>query len=152
MEILSQCGESTIKEFKPSPMNHGKGSVVGQLVPVEYNRLTVSDSVSICEPTSGYMRMLEYRKSARGQLMALEDKSVIEDFLEAMMQGTNLKQTAYGTLVSSKMHAVTIEQLERLPSRAVVLRYFEEEMRTTPKIQALIAIPYVRTQLQLRFA
>ena len=33
-----------------------------------------------------------------------------------------------------------------------MLRYFEEEMRTTPKIQALIAIPYVRTELQLRFA
>ena len=37
MEILSQCGESTMKDFKPSLMNHGKGSVVGQLVPVEYN-------------------------------------------------------------------------------------------------------------------
>ena len=24
MEILSQCGESTMKDFKPSPMNHGK--------------------------------------------------------------------------------------------------------------------------------
>ena len=33
-----------------------------------------------------------------------------------------------------------------------MLRYFEEEMRTTPKIHALIAIPYVRTELQLRFA
>ena len=28
MEILSHCGESTMKDFKPSPMNHGKGSVV----------------------------------------------------------------------------------------------------------------------------
>ena len=36
-EILSQCGESTMKDFKPSPMNHGMGSVAGQLVPVEYN-------------------------------------------------------------------------------------------------------------------
>ena len=35
MEILSQCGESTLKDFKPSPMNHGKESVVGQLVPVD---------------------------------------------------------------------------------------------------------------------
>ena len=26
MEILSQCGESTLKDFKPSSMNHGKGS------------------------------------------------------------------------------------------------------------------------------
>ena len=42
MEILSQCGERTMKDFKPSPMNHGKGRVVGQLVPVEYNRLTLS--------------------------------------------------------------------------------------------------------------
>ena len=33
MEILSQCGESTMKVFKPSPMNHGKGNVAGQLVP-----------------------------------------------------------------------------------------------------------------------
>ena len=50
------------------------------------------------------------------------------------------------------MHAETIEHLVSLPWRAVVLRFFEEEMRTTPKIHALIAIPYVRTELQLRFA
>ena len=24
MKIFSQCGESTMKDFKPSPMNHGK--------------------------------------------------------------------------------------------------------------------------------
>ena len=35
MEILSQCGESKMRDFKPSPMNHGKGSVAGQLTPVE---------------------------------------------------------------------------------------------------------------------
>ena len=68
------------------------------------------------------------------------------------MHGTILKQKAYGTLISSEMHAETIEQLVSLPWRAVVLRYFEKEMRTTPKIHALIAIPYVRTVLQLRFA
>ena len=58
MEILSQCGESTMRDFKPSPMNHGKGSVAGQLVPVEYNQLTVSEAVSIDEPAGGYMEML----------------------------------------------------------------------------------------------
>ena len=68
------------------------------------------------------------------------------------MQGTNLKQKAYGTLASSEMQAETIEQLVSLPWKAVVLRYFEEEMRTTPKIHALIAVPYMRTELQLRFA
>ena len=36
----------------------------------------------------------------------------------------------------------TVDQLVRLAWRAVVLRHFEEEMRITPKIQALIAIPY----------
>ena len=152
MEILSQCGESTLKDFKPSPMNHRKGSVVGQLIPVEYNRLIVSETVSIDEAAGGYMEMIEYRNSARGHLMALEDKSAIEGYLETMMQGTTLKQKAYGTLVLSKTHAETIGQLVSLPWRAAVLRYFEEEMRTTPEIHALIAIPYVRTELQLRFA
>ena len=65
MEILSQCGESTLKDFKPSPMNHGKKSVVGQLVPVEYIRPTVSETVSIDEPAGGYMEMMEYRNCAR---------------------------------------------------------------------------------------
>ena len=152
MEILSQCKESTLKVFKSSPMNHRKGRVVGQLVPVEYNRLTVSETVSIDEPTGGYMEMLEYRSSARGHLMALEEKSAMEGYLETMMQGTNLKQKAYGTLVSSEMHTEAIEQLMSLPYRAIVLRYFEEEMRIMPKIHALIAIPYVRTEIQLRFA
>ena len=152
MEILSQCGESTIRDFKPSLMNHGKGSVAGQLVPVEYNRLTVSETVSIDEPAGGYMEMLEYRNSARGYLMALEDKGAIEGYLETMLQGTNLKQKAYGTLASSEIQAETIEQLVSLPWKAVVLRYFEEERRTAPKIHALMAVPYVRTELQLRFA
>ena len=77
MEILSQCGESTMKDFKPSPMNHGKGSVVGQLVLVYYNRLTLSETVSVDEPAGGYMEMMEYRNSSRGHLRALEDKSAI---------------------------------------------------------------------------
>ena len=152
MEILSQCGESTMKDFKPSAMNHGKGSVAGQLTPVEYNRLTVSETVSMDEPTGGYMKMLEYRNSARGYVMALEDEKAMEGYLETMLQGTNLKQKAYGTLASSDIQAETIEQLVSLPWKAVVLRYFEEEMRTTPRIHALVAVPYVRTELQLRFA
>ena len=60
-----------MKDFKPSPMNRGKASVVRQLVPVEYNRLTLSETVSIDEPAGGYMETLEYRNSAREHLMAL---------------------------------------------------------------------------------
>ena len=84
--------------------------------------------------------------------MALEDKSVMEGYLETMLQGTTLKQKAYETLAASEMQAETIEQLVSLPWKAVVLRYFEEEMRTTPRIRTLMAIPYVRTELQLKFA
>ena len=76
----------------------------------------------------------------------------MEGYLETMLQGTTLEQKAYGTLSSSEMQAETIEQLVSLPWKAVVLRYFEEEMRTTPRIHALMAVPYVRTELQLRFA
>ena len=151
MEILSQCGESKMKDFKLK-MNHGKGNVAGQLVPVEYNRLTVSEAVSIDEPAGGYMEMLEYQNSAKGYVMALEDKDAMEGYLETMLQGTTLKQKAYGTLASSEIQAETMEQLVSLPWKAVVLRYFEEEMRTTPRIHALVAVPYIRTELQLRFA
>ena len=100
MEILSQCGESTPKDFKSSSMNHGEESVVGQLVPVDYNRLTVSETISIDEPAGGYMEMVEYRNSARGHFIALKNKSAMEGYLETMIQGTTMKQKAYGTLVS----------------------------------------------------
>ena len=132
-------------------MNHGRGSIVGQLVPVEYNQLTVSETVSIDEPTGGYMEMLESRNSARGHLIALENKKSMKKYLETLTQDTTLKQKAYRTQASSEMHAKTIEQLVSLPWRAVVLRYFKEERRTTPKIHALIATPYERTELQLGF-
>ena len=68
------------------------------------------------------------------------------------MQGTTLQQKAYGSLASSEIQAEMMEQLVSLPWKAVVLRYFEEEMRTAPRIHALIAVPHVRTELQLRFA
>ena len=90
------------------------------------------------------MEMLEYRNSARGYVMALEDKSAMEGYLETILQGTTLKQKAYGTLRSSEMQAETIKQLVSLPWKSVVLRYFEEEMRTTPRIHDLMAVPYGR--------
>ena len=45
-----------------------------------------------------------------------------------------------------------IEQVVSLPWRAVVLRHFEERLGTNPKVHALVAIPYTRTEFQLRFA
>ena len=84
-----------------SCLNHGKGNVVGQLIPVEHNRLTVSETVSVDEPAVGYMEMLEYRSLARGHLIALENKVAMEDYLEDMIQSTAMKQKANGTLFST---------------------------------------------------
>ena len=98
------------------------------------------------------MEIVEYRNSARGHLIALEDKGTMEGYLATMIQGTTKKQKAFGTLVSSEMDAETIELLVSLSWRAVVLRHFEEGMRTNPNVHPLIAIPYMRTELQLRFA
>ena len=44
------------------------------LVLVKYNRLTVSEAVTIDEHAGGYMEMSEKRNSARGHLIALKDK------------------------------------------------------------------------------
>ena len=150
MEILSRCGQSTLRVFRPSCLNNRLGSVLGQLISVEHNRLTVSVTVSIDEPAGGYLEMVEYKNSARGHLIALENKGAMEGYLEETIQGTTMKQKAYGTLVSSEMHAESIDQLVSLPWSAVRLRHFDEEIRMTPKILALIAIPNVRMQLQLR--
>ena len=49
---------------------------------------------------------------------------------ETPLKATAIKQKAYGFLASSEMHAETIDQLVSPPWRAVVLRPFEEELRT----------------------
>ena len=152
MKKPRQCGESTLKDFKLLWMGHRKSSVKGQLTPVEHNRLTVSDTVTIDEPAGWYMEKLDFRKSARGHLIALENKNAVECFLEETIKGMTMKQKAYGTLVSSEMHTELVDQMVNLPWREVLLRLFEKKMRTTPKWHALIAIPYVRTELQLRVA
>ena len=143
MEILSQCGESTLRDFKPSSMNHGKGSLIVQLTPIELNRLTVLETVSIDEPAGGHMEMKAYSNSARGHLIALENKNDMKSYLEEIIKGTTRKHITYGTLVFLEMHTQIMDQLVRLQRSAVILRHFEQEMQTIPKIHALIAIPYV---------
>ena len=76
---------------------------------MEHHRLTVSETVSIDEPAGGYMEMMEYRNSARGHLVTLENKGARESYLDETIQGTTKKQKAFRTLVSSEMHAETIE-------------------------------------------
>ena len=70
MEILNQYGESTLRDFKSSCMNHVKGSIVSQLTPVEHNRLKVSDYMV----DTWIHEMLEYRNAAKNHLIALEKR------------------------------------------------------------------------------
>ena len=150
MEILSQYGDSTLKDLKSSRMNHGKGSVVGQLIPVEYSRLTVSDTVMMGKPAGEYFEMMEFRNSVRGRPIALENKDTIGCYLEEIMKDTIMKQKAYGTLASSEMHTERVDQLVSLPWRAVLLRQFQERMGMASEVHALIATPFVRTEVKLR--
>ena len=64
MDIVSQCGESILKDFKTLSKNHGKTIVTGQLTQLKHNRLRVSETVIIDGPTGGYMEMMEYRNAA----------------------------------------------------------------------------------------
>ena len=41
MERLRQYGESTLRDFRPSCMDHKTASIIGQPTPVESNCLTV---------------------------------------------------------------------------------------------------------------
>ena len=59
LEVMNQCGESTLKDQKPASLNHGKGSCAGQLTPVKHSRLTTSKTVTIDEPAGGYIKMME---------------------------------------------------------------------------------------------
>ena len=63
-----------------------------------------------------------------------------------------MSQKACGTLASSKKHRETVDQLMSLAWRAVILCHLKTKPRTTPKVYALIAKPYVRTELQFRIA
>ena len=78
-----------------------------------------SGTQPIDDPAGGYMEMMEYRNSARGHLIALENKSAMECHLEEMIKGTTMKQKAYGTLPSFEMNAEMVNQLVSLLWMAV---------------------------------
>ena len=57
--------------------------------------MTVSETVSIDESAGAHMEMMDYRNSARGHVIALENKGAREGYLEEMIQGLTMKQRAY---------------------------------------------------------
>ena len=86
-----------------------------------HSRLTVSDTVTIDEHADGDIKMMEFRKSAIGHLIAYEGKGLIGYYLEGIIEDMNLQQKAHGTLASSEMHSEPVVQLVILTRRAVLL-------------------------------
>ena len=73
----------------------------------------------------------------------------MEFYLKGIIKDTTMKRKDYGTLASSEMHTETLDEIVILPCSAVLLRHFEKK-KTTRKVHDLIAIPFFRTELQLR--
>ena len=81
--------------------------------------------------------------------MALEDKSAMEGYLETMMQGTTLKQKAYRTLVSSEMHAETIEPSMESGSVTILRKRSENHAEDTRSDSSTLRENLATTEIRL---
>ena len=91
MEVISQCGSGGLDDYKPSRTNLAKMKLEGQLDVVEYSCVTVPDSIHMGDPAGGYMEMVRASNSARGHLIAWQDKQAMQDYLKDLMTGSNIK-------------------------------------------------------------
>ena len=80
MEIISQCGSGGPEDYRPSRTNMAKMKLEGQLDVVEYNRVTVPESVHMGDPAEGYVESLKARNSVRGHLMAWSEKRAMQEY------------------------------------------------------------------------
>ena len=60
----------------------------GQLGVVEYSRITVPDSVHMGDPAGGFVEMLKARNSARGNLMAWDEKQAMQGYLKELTENS----------------------------------------------------------------
>ena len=87
MEVISQCGSGGLDDYKPSRTNMARMKLEGQLDMVEYSRIIGPDSVHMGDPAGGYVEMLKARNSARGHLMAWNEKHRKDDEKERIWHG-----------------------------------------------------------------
>ena len=139
MEVISQCGSGGLDDYKPSRTNMARMKLEGQLDVVEYSRITVPDSVHVGDPAGGYVEMLKARNSARGHLMAWNEKQAMQEYLKELTENSNLNRKEYGTVVSSE-------------ANKILQRYFDETMHAHVTVAAYLAYPCTRTDLQVRLA
>ena len=92
MEVISQCGSGGVDDYKPSRTNMARMKLEGKFGIVEYSRITVPDSVHMGDPAGGYVEMLKARNSARGHLMAWDEKRARQEYLRELIETSNLSR------------------------------------------------------------
>ena len=150
MEVISQCGSGRLDDYKPSRTNFSHMKLKGQLDVVEYSRITVPDSVHMEDPAGGYVEMLKARKSARGHLMAWDEKQAMQEYLKELTENSNLSRKEYGTVMSSEATEIGLEKLLEISWRAALQIFFGETMHAPATVAAYLAYPCARTDLQVR--
>ena len=143
MEIISQCESGGLDDCKPSGTNIAKMKLEGQLDVVEYSRITVPESVHMGDPAGGYLERVKARNSASGQLMTWHEKQAMQEYLNELITGSNLKRKEYGTVMSSK-------RMSKTSWKAALQKYFDGTMRTHSSVMAYLANPCVRTVVEVR--
>ena len=152
MEVITQCGSGGLGDYKPSRTNMARMKLEGQLDVVEYSRITAPDSVHVGDPAGGYVEMLKARNSARGHLMAWNEKQAMKEYLKELTGNSNLNRKKYGTVMSPEANKIGLEKLLEISWRAAIQRYFDETMHAPATVAAYLAYPCARTDLQVRLA
>ena len=98
------------------------------------------------------MEMLKAMSSARGQLMAWNEKNAKQEYLQELTENSYLKRKAYGTVMSSDANEIGLRQLLKIFWRAALQKYFDESMHAPVTVAAYLAYPCTRTDLQMRLA
>ena len=118
MEVISQCGSGGFDDYKPSLTNLARMKPGGQLSIVDYSRITVPDSIhrglssrALGDPAGGCVEILKAKNSARGHLMASDEKQAMQEYLKELTETSNLSRIEYGTMVSSEANEIGLEKL-----------------------------------------
>ena len=73
----------------------------------------------------------------------------MQECLEELITGSNLKRKEYGTVMSSEANEIGLELLSEISCKAALQKYFNETMRTTSSVMAYLVNPCVMTVLQV---
>ena len=108
------------------------------------------DSVHVGDPAGGYVEMLKERSSARGHLMAWNEKQAMQEYLKELTENSNLNRKEHNTVMSSEANEIGLEKLLEISWRAALQRYFDETMHAPATVAVYLAYACTRTDLQVQ--